>query len=197
MFETTPMISFEELSESVYEDLNGQIIAVHAVENAYRVVFECDDWCKRDNRRRFELSFEDVRESTVSPSDCGSFHVADEHPLLWDHNDEHASMFFSSAPQEPTELVGLLYEAHTRLLAGWRELADYLHAGTERLGVGYGLLAEGPRQVISEYANIIGDRLRYTIIQGHKPFGGYRVVLFDECYVVCRNVSAIELELDT
>jgi hypothetical protein len=191
------MITFEELSEAVYEDLNGRIVTVSADDKAYSIFFECDDWRDHTRRRRFEMVFEEVPEATARPSESGSLHIADEHPVLWQHNDGHVSMFFSSAPSQPLELIGQLYEAHTRLLGGWRELADYLHASSELLVSGHGLLAKGPRRVIDEYARVVGDKLRHSIVHGYTPRGGYRVVLFDECYVVCRRVSVVEHELAT
>jgi hypothetical protein len=185
-------MTFEELSESVYEDLNGRIVTVSTNDQVYQVIFECDDWREHDRRRRFELAFEDVPETTATPSESGSLSVADDHPLLWQHNDESVSMFFSSAPSDPLALLGRLYEAHTALLAGWREMADYCYADSHILRAGLGRLADGPRRVIEEYARVVGDTLRYSIVQGHRPHGSYRVVLFDECYVVCRSVSVIE-----
>ncbi len=189
------MITFEELSEAVYEDLNGRIATVCTSEKGYHVFYECDDWVDYDRRRRFELVFEGVPEATATPSDCGSIHATSEHPLLWDHNEEHVFMFFSSAPCDPFELVGRLYEAHAHLLGGWRAFANYLHADSELLHSGFGLLAEGPRRVIDEYAKVIGDALRYSIVHGHTPRGEFRGVLFDECYVIFRSVSVIEHEL--
>lgn len=191
------MITFDELSEAVYEDLNGRIVTVSTDDKEYHVLFECDDWRDYDRRRRFELVFEDVPEATARPSATGGLLAADEHPILWQHNDEHVSLFFSSAPSEPTELVGRLYEAHTRLLGDWRALAEYLHANSQLLRGGHGLLAQGPKRVIDEYASVVGDTLRYSIVHGHTPRGGYRVVLFDECYVVFREVSVIERESAT
>ncbi len=188
-------MTFDELSESVYEDLNGHILTVTSDGETYCVIFECDDWRDNDRRRRFELVFEDVPEATATPSACGCFHIADEHPLLWRHNDESVSMFFSSASSEPFALLGRLHEAHTALFGGWRELSDYWQAGSELLRAGYGRLADGPRRAIEEYARVVGDTLRHSIVHGHTPRGGYRVVLFDECYVVCRGVSVIEHEL--
>ena len=188
-------MTFDELSESVYEDLNGRIVTVTTDYKTYRVIFECQDWGDYDRRRRFELIFEDVPEATATPSGCGCFHVTDDHPLLWQHNDETVAMFFSSASSAPLDLLGRLYEAHSALFGGWRELSDYWYAGSELLRVGYGQLADGPRRAIEEYARVVGDALCYSIVPGHTPRGRYRVVLFDECHVVCRNVSVIEHEL--
>ena len=188
------MISFEELSKAVYEDLNGYIDTVTSDQMGYHVWFECDDWKDHDSRRRFELVFQDVVEATVTPAALDYVFARDEHPLLWQHNDEHVSMFFSSSPQRPKELVGRLYEAHQRLLAGWRTVPEYLHADSELLAGGRGLLARGPKRVIDVYATEIGNTLRFSIVAGHKPPGGYRVILFEQCYVICRSVSVIEHE---
>jgi hypothetical protein len=57
------------------------------------------------------------------------------------------------------------------------------------------MFAKGPRRVIDEYATVVGDKLRYTILSGYTPQGGYRVVLFDKRHVVCRAVSVVEHEL--
>jgi hypothetical protein len=188
------MITFEELSEAVYEDLNGRITAVSADQQAYHVFFECDDWRDHDRRRHFELVLGDVPEATATPSASGDIQAAHEHPILWQHNDEHVSMFFSSSPSQPLELLGALYEAHTRLVGGWRELGDYLHTTSELLRGGHGLFAQGPRRIIEDYARVAGESLRHSIVHGHSSPGGYQVVLFDECYVVCRSVSVVEHE---
>lgn len=188
------MISFEEFSDAVYEDLSGRITTVTSDQKGYHVWFECDDWEGNDRRRRFELVFQDVVEATATPSGVDAIYAVDEHPLLWQHNDEHVSIFFSSSPARPCELVGRLYEAHHRLLRGWRELADYLHANSELLGGGRGLFARGPKRVIDQYAAVIGDSLQFSIVADHKARGGYRAILFDECYVICRSVSVVEHE---
>ena len=61
------MITFEQLCEAVYEDLNGQIVAVRSDDTGHRVSFECDDWNDYKNRRHFELLFEGVVEATTKP----------------------------------------------------------------------------------------------------------------------------------
>jgi hypothetical protein len=187
------MKTFEELSKAV-GDLDGQIVSVSRDDKAYRVIFECRDWYYFYRRRRFELVFEDVPEATATPSACSSFQITDDHPLLWDYNDEQVTMFFSSAPLEPLALLGRLYKAHADLLDGWRELSEYWHADTELLRAGYGRLASGPRRVIDQYAPVVAEAMRYSIVHESSPRGGYRVVLFENCYVVCRSVSVIEHE---
>lgn len=190
-------MTFDELSLAVHEELNARIVAVTLDDTAYRVRFNCDDWQGRDMRRRFELICDDVQESTATPSDLYSLRAASDHPLLWNYNDDHLTMYFSSAPPDPMALVGQLYEAHSRLLNGWRQLSDYLYADSALMQQGYGQFAKGPRRVIEEYARVVGDQCRFSMIQGHTPRGGCRIVLFGDLFVVCRGVSVVEHNSDS
>jgi hypothetical protein len=192
------MITFDELSQAVYEDLEGEVLSVTKDGQALRIIFECDDWRNHKGRSRFELLCDGVAESTATPSQSGTVHLSEEDPLLWQHNEENVSLFFSSAPSEPFELLGRLYDAHVRLFGGWsqwsasREFRDYWHADADLLRAGNGRLAEGPKCVIDEYVKVIGNRLRYSIVHGYTPSQAHRVLLFSECYVVCRSVAVTE-----
>jgi hypothetical protein len=188
-------MTFNEFSEAVHEDLNAIIVSFSSEEKTCRVIFECDDWTGGNRRRRFELFFEDVPEVSVWPSGCSGIHAAKEHPLLWEYNDESVSMFFSSPPLNPLALLGKLYETHTSLIGRWRTMSAYWIADSKLLQGGHGRLAIGPRRVLEEYARTIGDTLSFSIVHGHQPRGGYRVVLFDEHYVICRGISVVEREL--
>ena len=187
------MIELEELSEAVYEDLNGQIVTVSVARDLYRVFFECDDWNNYDRRRRFELAFNDVPEATATPSSSGFLESVVDHPILWQHNDPHAAMFFSSPPMNALELIGRMHEVHEALFGKWPR-QEYRHANSKLLAGGHGLLAQGPLKVIDAYSSAIGDDVRYTVIPSYTPRGGYRLMLFDECYVVFRDVEIIEHE---
>jgi hypothetical protein len=186
------MIGFEELCDAVYEDLNGRINLVAWEMERYRIQFECDDWETYDRRRQFDLLFSDVPEAIATPSLSDSLEALDNHPLLWQHNEPHQSMFFSSRPPNPSELVGRLYEVHQRLFGTRRHLADYLHADAELLSNGHGLLAQGPKPLIEEYVKAIGDQLRHSILPSFVPRGGFRLALFDTSFVVYGKVEVVE-----
>jgi hypothetical protein len=186
------MITLEELCEGVYEDLNGRVSAVECGSDTCRVTFECDDWNGDERRRRFEIAFREVAESTVTPSYCDSLVTLNDHPLLWRHNEEHAEAYFSSEPSNPIEIVGRLYEAHEQLFGGWRRLDEYLHADSVMLAGGHGLLARGPKQVVNGYLAAIGNSLRYSIVRGHTPQGSKQVMLFDDHYVVFQEAEVVE-----
>ncbi len=186
-------ITIEELCESVYEDLNGLIQVVSSEADSYRIRLSCDDWNDYTLRRRFDLICNEVVESTATPSFSSGVEFVDADPILWDHNTEHVSVYFSSRPESPEELLGKLFGVHEQLYRGKRELTRYLHADCKLLRDGYGLLAEGPRNVMDAYSNAIGDQLRLSMVKSRSPSARYRALLFDSCFVVCKKVEVAEL----
>ena len=188
-------MTFEELSQSILEHLEGRIVAVDHQAGVSVIRLQCLDGNPGCPLREFDLEFSEVVETDVLPSECGSISACDEHPLLWDHNQQHASMYFSSVPERPFELLGRLYQAHECLLEGWRPLSDYLYAKFDRAEVGYGLFAQGPRRVMEAYSEAVSGLVLNSIVPGHTPSGGKKgkkVVFFDKQFVICREVSVIE-----
>ena len=185
-------MTFEELSESFLEHLEGRIVAVDHQAGVSVIRIQCLDWNPGRELREFDLEFSEVVEADVLPSECGSIYACDEHPLLWDHNQQQASMFFSSVPKQPFELLGRIYQAHERLLEGWRPLSSYFSAGFDRMKVGYGLFAQGPQRVMEAYSEAVSGLVLDSIVPGHTPRGGKQVVFFDKQFVICREVSVIE-----
>ncbi len=168
-------MKFEELSEQVYEDLNGYINAVIKKERTYQVIFECDDWLNPAQRRRFILEFENVAEFHITPGDCGAMYTTTDHPLLWDHNEVHDSIYFSSSPDNPAEFLGLLYSAHCSLLKDWRPFNRYVYVNLSSLQRGDGLLAEGPRDacaIRSSASTHRGAVIRSCSLKGTTLFVG-------------------------
>ncbi len=185
------MTTFEELSRNYHGFLDGRITVVSADGTTMRMLFECDCW-RETRRRQFEFIFQDVAECTVVPAAIDAIDLGASHPLLWDHNLAHCSLFFYSAPADPESIIGRLYEAHARLFGGWRDMGRYVKATTATLRAGFGLLAEGPGNLIAEYARVVEGVMRCSRLTRRTPAGGYAIALFDDCYAVCRSVAAIE-----
>jgi hypothetical protein len=187
-------MTFDELSEGLYEDLDGRIVAVNHRTGSSTIRFQCHDWNPGRRLREFDLTFSGVVEAVVSPTRCDSIHSSDDHPLLWKHNDQTAGMYFSTAPRDPYEVIGRAYETHERVLQGWRPFSDYWSVNSERLKVGHGLLALGPRRVIEAYSAAVADLLLASTVLHFSPGGGMCAVMLDRCFVICRSVSVVERE---
>jgi hypothetical protein len=188
-------ISLEDLSVEINEDLHATVRSVTLEQSHFRIDLECDDWQESGRKRAFQLRFNGVAETTLTPGWIGEFSIEAEHALLWKHNEAHLSMYFSSAPNAPMELIGELYELNRELVSYWRPLSESLHADSTLLKCGYGLFAQGPKRIIEEYARLVDGRLNYSILPAYVPQGGYRVALFDSQYVIFKNVEVTELPL--
>jgi hypothetical protein len=185
-------MNFDELEHEFYEDLDGAITGVARVGDDLHVAFECDHW--RDNTTRVAVTVccSGVVESTATPSSTGLLTRASDHPLLWQHTEPHADLYFSSAPSNEFELLGHLYAAHTRVFGDWRSPADYIHANADILRAGYGLLAHGPTRAIAAYRNAATPFLLCSVVSTYTPPAGRLLLLFDECFVICRHVSLLQ-----
>lgn len=103
-------MNIEELSEAVYEDLNGRIVSADHQDDTITLVYECDYWKDPDKRVSFLLRCTKVAETTVCPGVSEGLWWTTEHPLLLNHNEQHGSLFFTSKPTNPHEIVGVLYQ---------------------------------------------------------------------------------------
>jgi hypothetical protein len=185
-------MKIEELSEEVYEDLNGRIMSADHQDDTITLVYECDYWKDPDKRVSFLLRCKMVAETTVCPGVSCDLWWASEHPLLLNHNEKHGGLFFTSKPTNPHEVIGLLYQTHEDLFHGWRLLRDHInHCGKTHkiLASGNGLLARGPLPLLDLYQKSLGRLLKTNIVKSYTPDGGYSALIFDDTFVICKEVE--------
>ena len=185
-------MTIDELSAEVYEDLNGKVVSVSHRDDTTTVVYECDDWENPVGRVSFRLHCTAVAETTVTRGWSEGLVWTADHPLLLNHNQEHGDLFFSSRPSNPHEVLGLLYQAHENLFGGWRPLRNHINRcgkTDEILAGGHGLLASGPLPLLEIYRESLGQLLTTKVVKTHAPDGGYHALVFDETFVICKEVG--------
>lgn len=183
----------QDLSEHLYEDLNGQVVSMVKSNLGLLVTLECDDWENKMPRRRFLLSCADVRESTLAVSSVGWVKLVSEHPVLLAHNSEHSELFFSSAPVNPFEVIGRLMETHSTFYGHWRKLSEHLQASSVTLSGGHGLIARGPHLVMKRYAAAIDSLLEVNIVHSYEPKNKFKALIFEREFLVCGRIEAMEI----
>lgn len=185
-------MNIEELSEAVYEDLNGKIVSADHHDTAVTLLYECDNWKEPDKRVSFRLRCVDVAETTACPGVSETLQWTTEHPLLLNHNRQHGDLFFTSTPDNPHEVVGVLYQTHEDFFQGWRPLRDYINQCGKThqiLAAGNGLLARGPLPLLELYQSSVAHLLKTNIVNSYTPLGGYSALIFDDSFVICRNTE--------
>lgn len=189
-------MKIEELSENLYEDLNGRISGVESSDNLI-IQFECDDWNGFESTRFFKIICEDVVESDVYPTNTSNVEYNKTHILLWDHNEPRGSLFYSSEPKSKHELLGKIWEIHEELHGGWRPLTDYLNTYNSGTKIGFcegsnGLLANGSKPLLEQFQIAIDNYIKNNLVISFTPKGGYKALVFDECFAICKSVKVIE-----
>lgn len=190
-------MDIEKLSNALYEDLNGMITAVDNA-NGLVVRYECDDWAGEDKRRRFNIFCRGVVEYEVRPSPSDFVHFLVSHPLLWNHNEPHGCLYYSSQPDSRHEVLGRIWEVHERIFKGWRPLAEFANVSyggqpVEFCRGSHGQLAHGPLPLMEAYMEAVDGLLVTNYVASHKPKGRLKVLVFDECFAVCDTVSVEEI----
>jgi hypothetical protein len=85
-----------------------------------------------------------------------------EHPLLWEHTQRRAELFFLGRPADPMAAAGALYERHLRETWDCVSPTQFLNRGlsldlSRLLDGGHGQLALGPAPLLNAYADVMSQ----------------------------------------
>lgn len=190
-------MKIEQLSEYVYEDLNGRIACVDYTDDLI-IYFQCDDAKKIDVIRKFSITCHGVIESDVQPDFSGYIAFTDEHQLLWSHNEPQGYLYYSSEADNQYELLGKLWEINEMIYGGWRHIKDFVNTSNAGHMIEFckgsnGLLAQGPKPLLDEFQKTASKHLKTNYVSSYTPDGGYRALVFDTSYVICKAVTVNEI----
>ncbi|WDD99288.1 hypothetical protein [Thalassomonas actiniarum] len=185
-------MNIEILCENIYEDLEGYISAIESTYMGISFIYETDHWDDFDKRIKLKIECEGVAESTLNIDAGGSFQLFTKHPVLDEYLGDSGVLYFSSKPENPNEIIGLLYSEHESYFGDWRDLSKYLNTNipfSELLSSGNGSLANAPINVLEIYKNAVSDYLNVNIVKSHKNDGGFKMLVVENTYIVCKSIS--------
>ncbi|WP_394170719.1 hypothetical protein [Saccharospirillum alexandrii] len=190
-------MNIEKLSEYVYEDLNGFITRVD-LTNDLVIHFQCDDIKEIDVIRKFTITCHDVIESDVQPGFTGVIDFLNEHQLLWKHNAPQGYLYYSSEAENHYDLLGRLWETHEKLVDGWRQFSETINTRNAGIFIEFckdsnGLLAQGPKPLLDKFQETALKHLKTNYVPSITPEGGYKALVFDCSFVICKAVTVNEL----
>ncbi|MGF1868265.1 hypothetical protein L4D15_23960 [Enterovibrio norvegicus] len=190
-------MNIEELSERLYDDLNGRITAVDYSDDLV-IDFQCNDWNDYGVTRYFKITCHGVTESEVRPSVSSEIEFTDSHQLLWNHNEPNGYLYYSSEPENKYEILGRIWEAHEKLFGGWRPLTDFANTYNAGQFIEFckgsnGQLAHGPKPLMELYQSAVLNRIRTNFVPSYNPEGGGMALVFDTCFVICKSVTVAEV----
>ena len=155
-----------------------------------------------DFHPRWQVVCSGVREDCLSLGYAYGLQLSDDHAVLWPHAARRTSTSFYGKCENPSAVAGALYERHRELAGGWIPFHKFLNPEvrlTELIAGGFGMLAEGPEQLILAYEEVMRQHGFLTShLDPTEPVywggGGWReergalsALILDESYVVAEN----------
>lgn len=118
--------------------------------------------------RKWEIKVAGFKECKIDLiKDDGEIEILTDHPLLWKYNDVQSGLYFYGTCSDPYNLLLELYQVNEKLYEGYHNFTDIKRLDRLLLQPG-GLIANGPKQLLEQYAallekydlkpSIIGDR---------------------------------------
>jgi hypothetical protein len=98
--------------------------------------------------------------------------IEDDHPLLIEHTEPHAELFFSGPVSDPTQAVGTLAIAHHSIFRRWRPFGCYLNPHMpidQLLTCPSATLAKGPLSALHAYSTALQSINIATSILNERP----------------------------
>ncbi|PSF30524.1 hypothetical protein C7H19_23720 [Aphanothece hegewaldii CCALA 016] len=99
-----------------------------------------------------------VREDFLLMGYCDGLELTDSHVLLWPHKQLRTSTSFYGTAENPLAVVGALYDKHREMIGDWIPFHRFLNPNVSLKALiagGYGMLAEGPEQLIVAYEEVM------------------------------------------
>lgn len=206
-----PQELIDLLNEKDPEDIDINITSALFNEGAPRFSFEITTSMydqETDNnsivRQEWTITATGYRTSKIHHTLSSSLEITDEHPILWLYSDMQSELYFSSPCKDPNALFYDLYETHRFIFENLIPFEDSLNPANyypTLMESDSGLLAQGPRKLMEQYAvilekhqmscNIIGERIP-TYWDGEKQAdekGNLKVLFIDHSYIIAEDFA--------
>ncbi|HEX2535697.1 MAG TPA: hypothetical protein VHK69_18275 [Chitinophagaceae bacterium] len=137
-----------------------------------------DPYGKGSIRQQWIIEAGGYRKSRIVPGYSSWLELVTEHPLLWEFTEEHGSLYFNGWVQDPARLFYDLYTAHRNLFGPHEPFNPFIDLHTPgMLSFSYsnGLLAQGPRSLLTAYAACLEERgVAHSLAGQWNPDQGHR-----------------------
>ena len=149
---------FEEFYEE--DELNVHINKAEYSENIFTVSFTLKSIATTDintNNKKWMIRTIGHRRNRVSFDSGTKIRIEDDHPLLWEYTDIQCELYFNGQGSDSAKLHFELYKLHVGLFENYIPLEAYFNSwySYDLLEAKNGLLARGPKKLLSQYAECL------------------------------------------
>jgi hypothetical protein len=149
--------------------------------------------------RQWTIKTVQYRKSKISLEFASTLELNQNHPILWQFSNTHAEIYVSGHCSEPDKLFVSLYKIHKILFEDLIPFSDSIRDAIDfnwLTNSPNGLLAQGPKKLMTEYANILGQHnLEFSIVGERVPTywdgekhvtetGNAQVLFIDNSYII-------------
>lgn len=177
------------LEEKIYIDINPRIISIKEVPSGIVIELICDDW-DDGSQRSFMILAKGVVKNSLNLGSIEFVSWTHEHSILADYVSPQSELYFSSQPTDILSVMEIMNEVHRKFYGLWKR---YDFPSISLLRGGYGLLARGPKELMSLYAEKLKGLLELSLVDAYSPKLEVGILFLGEGYVVCDSAEAIEL----
>jgi len=189
-----------------FEDDYGTFLIEEATYSDENLNLDCSVSFEDDESfpNRFRISCANVFDHQIKFGFVNSIQILEEHVLLWPFNDTEVRLGFRGSAVPVEAVLGSLYQKHHEILGNWFPLDEFMNSDLEPKRVlesGFGVLAEGPLKLLTEYKNVLEGFGISTSVTGHRKhkhwngsefliFSGGSVLILDDTYIVAEVFDA-------
>lgn len=185
------------------DDDNLSLIEMQEKNNVLYLTFKLEgDFDREEEPQIWKISCHDFVKRCIYDDFFNSFAIFEEHALLWSYKQPKGSLYFKGTTKDVSGLIGELYLKHLNITDDWIPFSEFLNDMVdikELITGGYGLLAEGPMNIIKEYSEVLNRfNIETSLISdgiirywdGHKWVSGaapYYILVFGHSYVIAKE----------
>jgi hypothetical protein len=167
----TPDELYKILVEEDYE-ADFLISKVELLDDRLETYFALRKYSTGDLTERWKIQAQGYRDSRITLGNAAGIIVEEDHPLLWKFTDNQCELYFNGKPARAEDLVVDLYKIDVDLFRNYQTFGTFLNGGDifRLLEVNQGLLAKGPKKLLSKYAECLKKHgLSPSIISERPP----------------------------
>ena len=191
------------------EDLNIQITKVdyEANEPTFDIELSATGYNDEENiTSHWTIQTIRYRKCDISLYFGTTLQINTTHPILWQFSDVQSSLYFSGTCSDADKLFMDLFNLHhsvTENLIPFEKTLHRIYQFRESMKVTSGLLADGPKKLLTHYASLLEKyNLQFTIIGDRTPTfwngekhiqesGTAKILFIDNSYVIADEFKFI------
>ena len=159
----------------------------------------------KDGSEKWKVACLDAKERLIKSNIFSNMEVFEEHILLSQYVQDRCELYFrGNSYESKSSIIGDLYIAHKKIVKGWIPFGEYINEIDGQVNLledGFGMIADGPQNIISEYAKVLDKyNLKPTIrnLGRYKFWDGTRwgysekkhyVLVCDDSYVIATGYT--------